>query len=142
VDGGILTGPSNSLTDIPDAAGKYATLYFFGVVQGPGIEKFGSDWGNHVTFTIARYSFTQVTGIYQEAGAATATVAATVSLEPTELYLSLSKVVASVSAKQALPRNSRYNPIWAGFPAVAELYKVDTQQRTFVRFDDGWRCCR
>jgi hypothetical protein len=75
---------------------------------------------------------TQVTGIYQEDGAATATVTATIAIEPTQLYWRLKKVIAAVSANQTLATDSGYPALWASFPDVAQLYQTDTQQRTFI----------
>jgi hypothetical protein len=143
VQAGFLTGPTPSLLEIPDPTGQRRTTYVFGLIPAPGIEEFVlNNWQTDAVFTLVQGSFTQVTGIYQEPGAATATVTATIAIEPTPLYWRLKKVVAAISAKQTLPSDTRHNPIWVSFPDVAELYKTDTQQKTFIRYDDGWRCCR
>jgi hypothetical protein len=143
VKAGFLTGPSSSLLEIPDPTGHRQTTYAFGLIRGAGIEEFVlNDWETDAVFTLVQGSVTQVTGIYQEDGAATATVMATLAIEPTPLYWRLKKVAAAVSANQTLASDSGYPALWAKFPDVAQLYQTDTQQRTFIRFDDGWRCCR
>jgi hypothetical protein len=143
VKAGFLTGPTSSLLEIPDPTGHRRTTYVFGLIPGVGIEEFVmNNWEKDVVFTLVQGSVTQVTGIYQEDGAATATVTAIIAIEPTQLYWRLKKVVAAVSANQTLASDSGYPSVWANFPDVAQLYQTDTQQRTFIRFDDGWRCCR
>jgi hypothetical protein len=140
---GFLTGPTSSLLEIPDPTGQRRTTYVFGLIPGVGIEEFVmNNWETDAVFTLVQGSYTQVTGIYQEDGAATATVTAIVAVEPTPLYWRLKKVIAAVSANQTLASDSGYPALWASFPDVSQLYTSDTQQKTFIRFDDGWRCCR
>jgi hypothetical protein len=143
VKAGFLTGPTSSLLEIPDPTGHRQTTFVFELIPQPGIEVTQlNNWERDALFTLVQGSVTQVTGIYQEPGAATATVMATIAIEPTQLYWRLKKVVEAISANQTLASDSGYPALWANFPDVAELYQTDTQQRTFIRFDDGWRCCR
>jgi hypothetical protein len=143
VKAGFLIGPTSSLLEITDGMGHHPTTYVFELIPTPGIEvKQSGNWERDARFTLVQGSFSEVTGIYQEPGAATATVTATISIEPTQLYWRLKKIVGAVSANQTQASDSGYPVLWASFPDVAQLYQTDTQQRTFIRFDDGWRCCR
>lgn len=143
VKAGFLTGPTSSLLEVSNSTALPPTTYAFEVIPEPDIEvKQSGNWERYAVFPLVQGSFTQVTGIYQDPGTATATVTVIIAIEPTQLYWRLKKVVTAISARQTLPNDSRHNPIWVSFPDVAQLYQTDTQQRTFVRYDDGWRCCR
>ena len=117
--------------------------YLFDVVDMPGVT-LGS-WGDMplANFDLSSFgSVTQITRIYQEEGSARAMAWAIVVIQPSPLYMRLKTIVDRISAKYGPTLYQYEASAWTAFPDIEWLSKQSEDQYGFIRYDDGWRCCR